>query len=52
MRSQPSPYSSNDRPVDAHLAEELGAIASELSHESLETLVIVARRLARAEETA
>ncbi len=47
--SQPSPYSEARR-GDQHLLHELGALACELDHDSLETLVIVARRLARAEE--
>jgi len=51
---QPSPYSQATpvHRVDEHLASELGAIVTELSRESLEVLVVVARRLARAEERA
>jgi hypothetical protein len=46
---QPSPYSASSRPA-SHLAEELGQLAAELSPDALEVVVIVARRLARAEE--
>ena len=42
---QPSPYSETDRPLS-----ELAAVARTLSGESLEVLVLVGRRLARAEE--
>jgi hypothetical protein len=52
--AQPSAYSESTpvHRVDEHLATELGAIVTELSRESLEVLVVVARRLARAEERA
>ena len=52
--AQPSAYSESTpvHRVDQHLASELGAIVTELSRESLEVLVVVARRLARAEERA
>lgn len=46
---QPSPYSASTRPA-SHLATELGQLAAELTLASLEVLVIVGRRLARAEE--
>ena len=52
--AQPSAYSESTpvHRVDQHLASELGAIVTELTRESLEVLVVVARRLARAEERA
>jgi hypothetical protein len=53
VSAQTSPYSDRGpRPAPNHLAEELCALAAELSHDSLDTLVVVARRLARCEERA
>lgn len=49
--AQPSPYSASSRDVvPSHHAAELGALVAELSADSLEVVLLVARRLARAEE--
>jgi hypothetical protein len=49
VSAQPSSYSESTRPA-ALLVEELARLTTELTAESIETLVDVARRLARLED--